>query len=528
MFILNSIKERKIENYYISICLADILVGGLLITFLYFYVGLFNVIDDSILLTYFLFYFFIRTCCNEKSIGALINIAPIVILLHILLCALQYLSILPNYNSYFDIGSTFGNPDMLSAYLSVLLPFCYMNSKWKVIRIIIITLTIFLFFFLQARTAIVATMVTMLFYYICMRRISIIYILIGVVAAITGTLLLIYWHEVSVLGRLYIWIVALSMMVSKPFGWGAYAFEKHYPEYQSQFTIEHPEIANALNYDIVHSPYNEFLNIGVTIGIVGLIFYLLFVCYVLVTAYKTKSLLLFPLLTFQIISLSYFPFRVIPLAVIYVICCAIVINTSCKVCKTHIFFSLFKVKVLSLCIIIPVLICFTVNLFSFCYWEKAISQAGKSETYGKSYESFQKSYPFLKNNGRFLISFAELKYNMNDNDMALSLMEQADNFFADISFLHNLAILYEQTGEIDKAKRKFEIAVNMSPNNVDIRYAQIQFLLRIGDIDKAGQLALLLREGIVKRLHKNDNDMILKKLDEMIILYKFPLFIKGK
>jgi hypothetical protein len=33
--------------------------------------------------------------------------------------------------------------------------------------------------------------------------------------------------------------------------------------------MHHPEITNNFNTDIVHSPFNEFLNIGVTLGILG-------------------------------------------------------------------------------------------------------------------------------------------------------------------------------------------------------------------------------------------------------------------
>lgn len=440
-------------------------------------------------------------------------------MLHLFLCVLQYLSIFPNFNSYFEVGSTLGNPDMLSAYLAVLLPFCYMSSKWKFFRMIVIVLTISLFFFLQARTAIVATVVTILLYYIHIKKVPKIYILAGLLFLIIGLVLLVYWHNISVLGRFYIWIVALSMIMSKPFGWGPYAFEKFYPEYQAQFTIKHPEIANALNYDIVHSPFNDFLNIAVTIGMVGLMFYLLFVISVLVAAYRTKSLLLFPILAFQIVSLSYFPFRIIPLTVIYIICCSIVIVTS-KDYRIRVICSSVRLKLLAFCILIPVLICFFSGLYSFGFWRKAIEQSSRTETYSEACESFERSYPFLKNNGRFLISFAELKYKMNDNT-ALLLMEQANLYFSDVAFLHNLAVLYEQDGRINEAKEKYEIAINMSRNNAKIGYIYIRFLQRIGDTDKAYRSAILLRKNLMNAPSKFENELVLKKMNRLIASYEF-------
>lgn len=519
MFVFNVLKRKSVKHFNKTLYISDILVLGLLVTYSFFYIGEYNIIDNSVFLMYVLFYFFIRNCSDRKAIDILMNSAPIVIALHLLLCILQHFQFFPNFNSHFEIGSTFGNPDMLSAYLAVLLPFCYMNNKLKVFRVILIGLIISLFFFLQARTAIVTTVIVLLFYYIRKRKIPKMYIISGILMLVAGFILLICWHEISVLGRLYIWIVALSMIISKPFGWGPYAFEKHYPEYQSKFTVEHPEIANILNYDIVHSPFNEFLNIAVTVGIIGLILYLLFVAYILITAYKTKSLLFYPLLAFQIVSLSYFPFKIIPLTVIYIICCSIVISTS-KLYKIDIATSLAKSKLFTFIIIVPVLFCFLFGLFSFSYWKKAIKQSSEAKTYSHACESFKRSQPFLRNNGRFLISFAELKYKMND-DSALFLMEQADNYFADVAFLHNLALLYEQAGRIEDAKIKYEIAVNMSPKNINISYAQICFLQRTGDIDKAYQLAILLRKKITNTPSKYNNQLVLKKINELIDCYEF-------
>lgn len=518
MHIWKSLLEKKIVNSNISVCVSDILLLGLLIIYLCYYNNFYNIIDDSIALIYFFFYFLTRIWSVEKPIDILTNIAPVVIVLHLLICVFQYLSILPNFNSNFRIGSTLGNPDMLSAYLAVLLPFCYMSNKWKMFRIIVIALTISLFFFLQARTAIVTTTVTILLYYVYIKKVSKKYILVGLLLMLIGLVFLVCWHKISVLGRFYIWIVALSMIISKPFGWGSHAFEKYYPEYQSNFTIEHPEIANALNYDVVHSSYNEFLNIAVAIGVIGLIFYLLFVVSVLIVAYKTKSFLLFPILAFQIVSLSYFPFRIVPLTVIYIICCSIVVAGS-KHYQISEICSPVRLKLLTFSILITVLISFYIGLFSFGYWRKAIEQSSRTKTYSEACESFKKSYPFLKNNGRFLISFAELKYKMNDCT-ALLLMEQADHYFSDIAFLHNLAVLYEQKGRINEAKEKYEIAINMSRNNAKIGYAYIQFLQRIGDVDEAYCLAIHLRKRLLDASSKYDNKLILKKLNEFIISYE--------
>lgn len=489
LFFLIKAKD-SVKNHF-SISLADVTILFLGCIYLYYCIGSFNILDHFLPVVYILFYFFLRLTYTRNMADILITLSPIVISIHLILCFLQYISIFPNFNTYFKVGSTFGNPDMLSAYLAMLLPFCYLGNKWKRIRLMVVLMTVALFFILQSRTAIVAMAVTTFVYLIREKMISKKVITIIAILILLVTMLLIYWHPQSVLGRFYIWIVSLCMILGKPFGWGVYSFEKYYPEFQSQYTIENPEVARWLNYDIVHSSYNEFLNIGVTLGIVGLLLYSIFVVYVLVLAYRMKSPLLFPLLIYQIISLFYFPFKIIPLTILYILCCTFIISVD-NLAFAQLLLSSKMKRFLLYGIGIIVFSGFTLGLYSYVYWQKAVNQSASVKTYTNAYQSFGKCYPLLKNNGRFLISYAELQYKLGDRSEAFTLMHQAENYFSDVAFLHNLAMIYEEEGNITEAKNKLNMASNMSPNNIPILTAQVQFLRRIGKYDEACQMNTLL------------------------------------
>lgn len=517
MLALRLPKERRIAVARTSVCMADVWILGVTMLFLYAYIGLQNVVDHSIPLMYFLFYCFVRCCPDIDFSRILLHVVPVVILIHLLLCVLQSFSLLPNYNQFFSIGSTFGNPDMLSAYLAVLLPFCYIGRQWKAVRWLLTLSVLLLFFLLQSRTAILASLLV-LFCYFFLRYKGVLkkYIPVAVILFLLGLIGLACWHEASVLGRFYIWIVSQSMFMAKPWGWGAYAFEKFYPEYQAQFTIQHPEIVERLNYDIVHSPYNEFLYIAVTVGVLGLLFYVLFVFCILRMTCKAKSLLFFPLLTFQIISLSYFPFRIIPLGVFYMMCCAMAVNSCAPdASKLKASISSKMRKPLLYTMSSFVIVCCGCNAYSFFYWKKAIAQMGKKE-YAQAEVSFERSFPWLQDNGRFLASFAELKYKTDNPDETLLLMEKAGCYFSDIPFLHNWAMLYEQKGKVDEAREKLDLAVAMSPRNIDIRLTQIQFLQRIGEVEEARRKALLLKNKIKDNNSRNSNQAILDFLNQLI------------
>lgn len=504
MTILYAFKRRNHHGPQHATCFsfADLFITLILCAYLYHGIGTHNVLDTFWPLAYFLFYYFLRLNGITDPSGQWIRIAPWIIAVHLLLCVFQYFSWIPNPSSLFTIGSTFGNPDMLSAYLAFLLPCCYLSPKGKTCRLCLLILTLLLFVLLQARTALIASILPLLVYTIRFKISVKTLWSYGCILAILIVLLAL-WHPESLLGRFYIWIVSCHMLIKNPFGWGTYAFERYYPEEQSLFTMTHSELASTLNYDIVHSPFNEFLNVGVGLGILPLALYIAFTAYILITAWRIRSGLFYPLLTFQILSCSYFPFRIIPLAIIYILFCSMILNQTSQRDAS------FKVssqtaRLITLCI--SLVLCFGTPLSAYSYlrWKKGIdrSKAGNPA----SHTDFEKACPFLCGNGRFLISYAEWHYQNGNKPEAYKLMHQAERYFYDVSFLHNLSLVYEDEGKLDKANSILESAIHMSPKNTKIRFAQVLFYQRTGKTEKAYQSGLeLLRD--IKRTGNPSNPL---------------------
>jgi tetratricopeptide (TPR) repeat protein len=516
MGMISIIQKKSWTRTSIKIFASDIFILFLLVLYVYFYWGTHNDLDYSLPIIYFLFYCFIRiyTQGEEKEIIPLLTkIASITIFIHIIICCLQFANISPNFHNYFPVGSTFGNPDKLGAYLSVLLPFCYINQKQKIIGYSLLLLSIILLLLLQARTALVATVLTGIFYLFLTKKLQKKYFLWGLIPLIVGVFALIWWHPASVSGRLFTWIVATLMIISKPQGWGLYAFQKHYPEFQSKFIMHHPEIVNNFNVDIVHSPFNEFLNIGVTLGILGLLCYILFVIYILISAYRTRSLLLFPLISFQIISFSYFPYQIVSLCFIFVLLVAININSI-----------IIQVKVINKALLIISILLITTflsfsNLQNYRQWQLAVRYAQNEEMYDDSNRIFKKQYASMKGNGLFLLSYAEFLDKTGDTGASFSLLKQTENYYSDPFFLRILALACENAGNINEAKCKFDMAVNMIPEQFNIAYEQILFLQRTGEKQEAYELALKLYNKPIKSTAYIDPFIIKEKLKTMLQSY---------
>jgi hypothetical protein len=306
------------------------------------------------------------------------------------------------------------------------------------------------------------------------------------------------------------------MIIKKPMGWGLYAFEKHYLEFQSEY-VTNTEISDVFNLDIVHSPFNEFLNIGVTLGTGGLLLFILFIMFVVVVAYKIRTPLLFPIYAFLTVSISYFPFKIAPLMIIFITFTAIIINSS-QIKPLFIINIQQKTWLLAPILIIVALLTWN-NCDKYNKWRVAVENAQIKEKWHISNTYFSNIYPAMKGNGRFLITMSKLQSQMGDTLTAFSLMKEAEQFFCDDVFFKNLALLYEQNGQIPEAETLFHKAVNMVPERFIIAYERILFLQRIGKHQEAYDEAIKLYKKPVKSSRYADPFIIKARLRTIIQSY---------
>ncbi|MCE5204772.1 MAG: hypothetical protein LLF80_01510 [Porphyromonadaceae bacterium] len=516
--LIQSSKEGK--TAVLRITGGDMIAVTLLFVYLCFYWGTYNNLDFALPFIFFLFYVFARIyhAGNSKYISALYTIAPIIILLHVLICGLQLLHIVPAFHSYFPVGSTFGNPDVLGAYLAVLLPFCYTQPKQRIFNYSVLLLGVILLLALQARTALVATVITGILYLLLSGKITgkqlVRWLLFPFIASVA---LLIWWHSASVSGRLLIWFTASKMMIKKPMGWGLYAFEKHYPEFQSDYVASH-RIPDLFSPDLVHSPYNEFLNTGVTLGFAGLLLFIVLALFIIIAAYKTQSPLLYPICAFLIISLAYHPSKIIPLIIILILFIAIILNSD-RIKPILTINIRHKAIVLIPVMVITVLFVGNCGL-SYNRWQTALENM-KNEAYWKvANAQFVQAYPMMKGNGRFLVTWADLQYRMGNTSGSLSLLKEAEQYFCDDILLKNMATLYEETEQIEEAKRAFDRAVNVVPSAFNIAYERILFLQRIGEHQEAYREAIKLNNIPIKSSYYVDPFIVKSKLRTIIRSYQ--------
>lgn len=474
----------------------------------------------SLLLFYAGLYMGGRLVVKRFSINqAMIYSLSFVIVVHVLFVIAQQMHVFPSFHGFFHNGSTFGTPDALASYLAVLLPIVFVSEqKWLKYGIGILLISVF--FFIQARTALLSMWLCAFLWLILNKKCSSRQIAALILIGIVFLSILVYLQPASVFGRFFVWYVAGLMMLEKPLGWGGFAFEKHYPEFQANYLSTHA-IPESITPDIVHSPFNECLNVGVTLGMPGLLFYAVLLGLAFYYAIKNQSVLIYSLFVFFVISLSYFPFKIAPLMIIVIPLLASVAADGRTILKQ----SLNPFVKTSVCTVLlsgVLLLCVkTVRSYlAFKDWQMTAQLSENNAQLDETERLFCELHPKLKTDGRFLITYANFQYQRGHKIEALRLMEESEHYFCDIVSSIELAKMYAAFGMDEKAEKKYDIAINIAPDRFISRYEKILFFVDKADYDKAYDLCRKLYAKPIKKSVYIDPYIIKRKVLKHIKEYE--------
>ena len=215
------------------------------------------------------------------------------------ICFLQaVLGLLQYFNVYYSpsiykITGSFDNPAGFSACLCAGVPFtAFLLSKdnKRYMRLMgwimgtIIVVAIVLSYSRAGIISLAAVCTIFLYQKLLHRRILKFSLLAGLVALILGC----YWiKKDSADGRLLIWQSCINMVKDSPWiGHGLGSFEAHYMDYQAEyFRIHGQQNRYAMLADNVKHPFNEYMEILLNFGIIGLVILFAFI-FLLIYCYK--------------------------------------------------------------------------------------------------------------------------------------------------------------------------------------------------------------------------------------------------
>jgi O-antigen polymerase len=319
---------------------------------------------------------------------------------------------------------------------------------------------------------------------------------------IIGVAIFLYQYKPqSANGRLLVYEVSLSMIKDKPvFGHGFCRFIGEYNNYQAAYFKTHPNSNYEQLADNVLYGFNEFIQLTVELGIIGLLIFVGLV--VLILKSKTKpewDYIVFPakvsLVGVLICCLFSYPLHNLPLAANIVFLLSIVL--AANVNKSYTFS-------ISQTIFKPFAILFITAILLVCNWQRKDFEARKqwkqADFYAQIYDFksalplYHNAYKELKYDGLFLSCYGEdlmianpvkankilneaKQFNIHNNSyirlgdsyMLLKQFDKAEKVYTLSSLIvpssfipkHKLFVLYCETKKYYKAKKMANIILQM-------------------------------------------------------------------
>ncbi len=255
----------------------------------------------TLIATFFLFYAIWRYLKDKKP---LFNIFALLALILSLWGLGQFIGLLKSYHGSFNVTGPFDNPAGMSAALVVLLPFVLYNCRWtgknhRALSVVATCLVVGVIILSRARTAILATVVIIIFFLfrvtrergLKIRPVHRLSLFAGFLIIFIG---LFFMKKDSANGRLLIWRCSGQLIADKPFfGHGAHGFTKNYMNQQASYFTKHHDSKYAMLADNVRHPFNEFLKWTVNHGMTGLFLTLLLIVIPLWASREERSTELF-------------------------------------------------------------------------------------------------------------------------------------------------------------------------------------------------------------------------------------------
>lgn len=411
-------------------------------------------------------------------------------------CLLQSNHIITNLNSNYIIGGSYGHPAFTAISISILTPYIVHPIREYTFRRIIfktlipISLIFYLVFSLKSRAALISVILSLTVIVLAKAKMTN-NIKFCISTFLTGILvfLITFVKSDSSLGRIYIWKKCLTIISENLFfgvGFGRFAFE--YNKYQSFYLSELSyKTRESFLADYSESAFNEFLQIGIEMGVLGIAFILaLLIC---LFYFKDKNSLTKPffngfLFSFIPLFIGWSVLRYFPLGCFFFVGIALL---SKQLRDQHIMSLNLKnklsVKFTSFFIL--------VLIGSFVYIRAGYVamnwsiQNDKKPKYGLNLSN---AYSELQYSDWYIYKYCDFLIKKNDYKRAAFVAESSSQWLNSPALYHYLYRIHFERREYKKAIKDLDYLINISPTKIYPKYSLAKLFYYSGNKIKADSL----------------------------------------
>ena len=437
------------------------------------------------------------------SIPQLLSIITILSLLQMCHGMLQWMGIAKTFHADFSITGNYDNPAGFSATLCISFPYLfYLYKKYSnafvrtgvALSAILVVLCLFLS---GSRTGLLCcSVITGIYLFIIIPIRLHLKVMIYVFIYTFFIIAVYYWKQDSADGRLLIWLCSLNMIKDNIWtGFGIGAFRKHYMDYQASYFETSPDSPYIMLADNVISPFNEYLNIVMNWGIIGLFLLCAFVVS-LIKCYKKKPNLekriaLFSLLSVALLGCFSYPLNY-PFVWIVIAINAYIIAKG----NVNWIIGIFKYKVFWSVIILlnAVLLIQLHNRISAEYrWHKVAYYASD-----ENMEDMKNLRPLFHDNPYFLYNYACLLNEQGDWENGLLIAHECRKCWADYDLELLLGDIYRNKKEFNNASIHYLKATSMCPVRFTPLYKLYELYKENGEQRKQQSIGKAILEKPIK------------------------------
>lgn len=438
-------------------------------------------------------------------------------------------------NSIHGLQGTLKNSGVLGIFCSMGIPSTiylwkyYRQQNRRVFSLLSGCLTFFttvIIFYVQSRTAmLMLTAAVALALLHTIKHIRLKKRLAAAMAAgilVIAFVLSITFKQQSATGRILIWNVSKDMFLAQPlFGVGPGEYAVQYLSSQGRFlarTHHQDTILDGLAGDNYFA-FNEFIQTGVELGIVGLTLLVLLIFYTLYRGYKENTIagnaLADTLVILCIGALFGYPLHIIPIILMMVLVFA-GIDSPAYITPLP----LFVRNVLW--ILIPAIsacaACFFFRQYSAHQrWSVAASSVLDNERYAlKEYKSI---YPALSHRGTFLYNYGAELYETGRYEESLHMLQQAAKYFNHTDLHLYLAKAYERNNMPEQAISTYRALIDMVPGRFYPRYFLAKCYVGSGNMEMASATARQILSMPVK-VPSNEVTRIKEEMKQLLSMNK--------
>lgn len=513
--------------------------------------------DQYILLTICLLFYYvvkaeISTSVLSNRINFFFGILNVFVIIHCIIGLIQYAGISQNYLKDFKIGSTYGNPTLLSNLISAIVPI----SLWGVLyldkqkfRFLFYTSGVSLVLALitlplsNARTswlsALGASLIVLWYRYSLHKKFQavfnnifkkVIFVIALIIILTTSSVFLYNYKQNSAFGRAFIWKISLDIIKEHPIS--GVGYEKYFAahnDYKSKYFIKNAETElreERITADVPFA-FNEFIQTTVELGIIGLL--LLGAGIVILLCVKvpyekalTESSDKYAILAFKacfisilISALFSYPFSQSATLTMFFISAGVL---SGKINKSLLDIRINKLIYGTLLLFVLWFVIVQKNIYDAAKKWAIASEFSKHEDFKNANLLYEEVYDELHYNVKFVYNYGVESYFMGNFNKSIELLEKIKPVLNHSDVFINLGSSYEALKEYGKAEECYLHSLTIVPYKFYPRYKLVLIYEKTGRVSKAIKLAKETLKLNPKIYHQNI-DYVKSKMIEILNKY---------